>query len=588
MAQLKIPKGNPVAIDWDLPRIDLVVEYNDYSVMQDVVEVPVPPPVIEEIVAEEEVEEEEYFSPYLVEIEKVALGDDLNGKELVQHYGFPIPDGNTIRTIDLKNYVDSFRLEEALVAFDRQKSLAPSSDIVSTEQSSPKAFSSSQEMIFIDYSKKRKTLVPEKSEPLAPPVPPKRPLQELPKLAVVQKVEPQKPEPVVVPPLLALASNFVKSKEPFMFERNLKAYSAVDGQNLEFQFIPDYDDREILSSDENGVLRIFAGKKLGDGLLRGRIVSPGHIRTVVNLPLSKDSESEFSIPLIDEQLFEEYRQKRDEDYGGFLLVWLPKKVEDVAIDSDYSFRILLDEEFREVSQEDGYSYILFMNIHPGVSTLSYLLDDGQVSDRPIHIAADEVLYSFTSLLKSNYQTFELYQKNLFSGHGQELDIAESAIGYFSGDAVPVKKGLNAYEMKFPPRSEGVRDYLKLEHLDGTLYVGYKGQPQLEIPGQDFVESIMDGFGMEELEDSCLIQLNFSRSIVDFRSSLDGNHNSDDFDFIYLNSDGTFEERPSLKTKKAFIRGVFPGVLSGRIEYSDGSWEFLKSFCSPGSYLVEQL
>ena len=578
MAQWNLPGRNPVAMEWALPRIDVVVEYNDYSIAEETVEVAPPPPsaavIVEEIAVEEEMEEDEHLSPHVAEVEETVHGDDVSGRELVEHYGFPTPDETAIRTIDLKNYVDDIRLEETLASFNRQKSLNQLADTVSTEQSSPKEppSSSSQEMIFIDYSKKKKTPVPQKKPP---------------KLAVVKKVEPKRPDPVTTPPLLALASKFVKEREASLFERNLRAYSAVDGQELDFQFIPDYDDKEILSSDD-GVLRLFADKKLGDGLLRGRIVSPGHIKTVVNLPLAKDSGADFSIPLLDEQVFEEYRQKGGEEHGGFLLIWLSKNVDDVAIDSDYSFRILLDEEFREVSQEDGYSYVLFMNTHPGVSTLSYLLEDGQVAEKPVHIAADEILYDFASLEKATHKTFELYQKNLFSGRGQELDIAESSIRHFSADTSPVKKGLNAYEMKNPPRPEGARNYLKLGHLDGTLYVGHEGQQRLEVPGQDFIENIMDGFGMEELLDSCLIQLNFSRPLVDFQGGFDGGHNSDDFDFIYLNSDGTFEELPSLRTEKAFIRGVYPGVLSGRIEYSDGSWELFKSFCSPGSYLVEQL
>ena len=564
MAQLEIPGGRPIKVNWVLPSVDLVVEYNDYSVLEE--DVFLEPEVVEVV------EEERFPDPEIVNVEGVVTGDDVNGGELVDHYGFPTPDAKDIKTIDFKSYIDNFHLERILAEFDEKVS----GDIVTTEKSSSK-----------------KKIHPPKEERIPPPSPPVKP-------PLIARTAPSVPLPPKIPkkgtgqegsyrsfpsPFLALASGFIKQE---FFRRTLRAHSAVDGRELDFQFVPDHDRNQVFSSDEKGVVEILPAKRLVDGVLRGRLVSPEHIRTAVNLPLLEGKEASFDIPLIDEETFERYRDKGGDFQGGFLLVWIPKKVEDVDINSDYSFRIFLDEEFREVSREDGYSYILFMGIQSGVTILSHLLEDSRVAEKPVYIAQDEILYDFAPVEKGQYETFELFQKNLFSGKRVELPLGEREIRYFNRKITPTKKGLNRYEIKRPPISIGARSYLKLDHLDGILHVGYKGNRQLEVPNQDFIENIIDGFGLDELSDACLIQLNFSDAIVHLETRLDSLQESEGFDLIYLNSDGTFEEMPSLRTEKAFILGESSGVLPTAVKYADGRWELFKSFCSPGSYLIEQL
>ena len=591
MAQLEIPTGRPIKVDWKLPRVAVVLEYNERSVAEDFA--PDPEPVALARIEEEEEEEhieEFYHEPDILEMGKVAAGDDISSDELVGHYGFPALGLEEIAAFSLKNYIDSIHLDKMLASFDEKNSLkeGKTRDLVSMGKSSNKKNDNSNEMIFIDYSKPTERKVPPKPEPVAllakaaPPFLPKSPMS----ISIGSGEKPKASGFSSMPPLLSLAHNFVKDK---FFRRTLRARSTAEGKYLDFQFIPDYDDKgEAFSSDEKGVVEIFPGKRLESGVLRGRLVSPGHIRTVVNLPIEERKEVDFDIPLIDEGTFEQYGDSDTNFDGGFLLVWISKKAEDVDIDSEYSLRIFLDEEFREVSHEDEYSYVLFMGIQPRITNLSYLLENGEVAEKPVHISANEILYDFSSIGEAGYETFELYQKNLFSGKRVELPLGEREISYFNRDISPTRKGLNYYDIKRPALPAGSRNYLKLEHLDGTLYVGYKKEHRLEIPGQDFIENIMDGFGIDDLSNSCLIQLNFSDPIIHFGAGLDSFQWHDGIDLVYLNSDGTFEEMPSLKTEKAFILGESAGVLAGAAEYSDGRREFFKSFCSPGSYLIEQL
>ena len=575
MAQWDISGGKPIEINWSIPRLGIVVEYNEHSAGEDVSEAsPSPAPVVVEEVEPGDI----YRNPDIVGIEKAVVGDDINGGELIDHYGFPTPNIEHIRAIDLKNYVDGLHLERILAELDRERLLQQEEG---QKDSGEKRSSYPKEMVFIDYSKKQQ----------APPKPGEK-IKKKPMVPVLlSKVKPTKKSErgssspsLSFSPFLALAGDLARSKS---FRRTLRVNSAVGGHTLDFQFIPDHDKEKIFYSDEKNTVTLFPGKGPGEGILRGRLVSPNHIRTVVNLPVSGKEEEHFDIPLVDEETLERYRERDGDPYGGFLLVRLSKKVEDVDVDNDYSFRIFLDEEFREVSQEDGYSYMLFMGIHPGVTILSYLLGDGKIAEKPIHISADELLYDFSVVERAHYETFELFQKNLFSSERRELVLGEKDIHYFNRDISPTKKGLNYYDIKRPPVPEGARNYLRLGHLEGTLYVGYGANRQLEIPDQDFIENIIEGFDVDDFSGVCLVQLNFSEAVLHLGLNLNTARDSDDFDLIYLNRDGTFEEKPSLKTEKVFILGESPGVFSGGIEYADGRQSFFKSFCSLGSYLIEQ-
>ena len=64
----------------------------------------------------------------------------------------------------------------------------------------------------------------------------------------------------------------------------------------------------------------------------------------------------------------------------------------------------------------------------------------------------------------------------------------------------------------------------------------------------------------------------------------------------LDSDGKFYDSLSAKTNKIIIVGEgqassdisLDSKINIKIEYEDGSVQFLNSYCSPNTYLVEQL
>ena len=57
---------------------------------------------------------------------------------------------------------------------------------------------------------------------------------------------------------------------------------------------------------------------------------------------------------------------------------------------------------------------------------------------------------------------------------------------------------------------------------------------------------------------------------------------------FLDVDGNFSKDNSELAEKVFVSGDMEGVFNARLDYTDGSTEFLKTFCSEGSYIIEQL
>ena len=186
-------------------------------------------------------------------------------------------------------------------------------------------------------------------------------------------------------------------------EININAYSIdMGGKHPEkvsnFQFVPNYDESEVISSDADGIMNIqLRGGELG--AIRGRFIAMGHIRVVADIPIG--SVDNLEVPLIDEGMFNSYvdglirEQSVPEDimYGGHVLAYVEESVEDISIDREYKAKILLNDNF-SVVKDDSYSYVMFLGVDPGNVVVSYLYGNGEVADKVSYVPYDEVLFEF--------------------------------------------------------------------------------------------------------------------------------------------------------------------------------------------------
>jgi len=108
--------------------------------------------------------------------------------------------------------------------------------------------------------------------------------------------------------------------------------------------------------------------------------------------------------------------------------------------------------------------------------------------------------------------------------------------------------------------------------------------------------ILSGVEGTKLGNRCLVQVNLENKIQNFEVASESVGASLMVQSQALDSDGKFYDSVSEKTKKLIIVGEShststhydDGKINIKIQYTDGSQHYLSTYCSPNTYLVEQL
>ena len=90
------------------------------------------------------------------------------------------------------------------------------------------------------------------------------------------------------------------------------------------------------------------------------------------------------------------------------------------------------------------------------------------------------------------------------------------------------------------------------------------------------------------EGECLIQLNVTKPILSSYLNALSSQNYMQTNMRFLDENGSFYEEVSDKTNRIFIHGQQEGVVNIKLNYIDGSSQFVQTFCGKDDYLVEQL
>jgi hypothetical protein len=108
--------------------------------------------------------------------------------------------------------------------------------------------------------------------------------------------------------------------------------------------------------------------------------------------------------------------------------------------------------------------------------------------------------------------------------------------------------------------------------------------------------ILSNFEDSKLGQRCLVQVNLSKKISSYEVQAESSSSTLQAFHQVLDRDGKFYESVSDKTRKIVILGESHATgetsrdakINIKIDYQDGSQQFLNSYCSPNTYLVEQL
>ena len=353
-----------------------------------------------------------------------------------------------------------------------------------------------------------------------------------------------------------------------------------------FEFVPDYDRAERLDDQTTGEIKLRYSLAGDVNTQTGVLQSHGMIPTRVELNLL---EGGMNAPMLNEEGVQKFLKNKQADVvGNLLMVAVDPSIVDVEIDSDYAYKLYFNNKFKMLESKENASYMLFLGVKTGNIVIRYLLDNKESAQKIVYVGDGEMYFEDPDFVNTQRELYTFTTRSLLGKKVKELNIDGSNISFYGTNVTAKKKALNAYEIKVPEHVNNSRKYLEFKHMGTSLFVGTQKTTEMEIPGRDFIGRVLQANDLNELGSRCMVQINLTKDLRDIK--VGGKNMSGEMfaETSFLDSDGNFSRDNSELSEKVFVTGDLEGIFSVRLDYTDGSTDFLKTFCSQGSYLVEQL
>jgi hypothetical protein len=459
---------------------------------------------------------------------------------------------------------------EKISQLDNQELNQPDSNEVISEQVEL------QELVAFDYSKAKEDIKAQGIPTIGTVT--SQPAKTEIKLSEIHKSENKKPNQKVttqnieVPKSMEKNSLLMKSTEmPKTYPShvtiqlagtNLKETKPEVGFEIKFQ-----DDLNEAVQDYN-MGKISLEQELSESKMTRSLVvlKRGFAPTNTDLIL-EEGVAELSLPIIDESTFNELMAPF-ESRGpiGAVLIELSENVEEASLDVPYSQVLRLDEKM-QITEGTDYVYQLFVGVKAGNALLSYKDMDEKITSKIIHIHEREVTFESNIFEVVVNERIQLLEEDLMGKEKTPLIISSDEIKHFATDKTPLKINDHTYRTSFKKTVLGGRRYLELTH---------QAEPVLG--------------------NRCLVQINLKKKALSVEVAAESVAASLMTKTQVLDANGKFYDSIGAKSQKIIIVGEgqgAPGIsndgkINVKLNYQDGSVQYLGTYCSPNTYLVEQL
>ncbi|MBI2521410.1 MAG: hypothetical protein HYV97_13400 [Bdellovibrio sp.] len=354
----------------------------------------------------------------------------------------------------------------------------------------------------------------------------------------------------------------------------------------EFDYIPSYDENEVISV-EKGRLESVVGERILGSLLGGDCLP-------VNINISNDEAKYFQVisfseekiaKLNGEESQENQQQKRD---VGHLIVKLSSRVARIGIDRPYETHKYLDNKFDVVEEFENAEYVIFTKVSTGNVLVSVYGEFGE-TELVTHIFLDEISFENIELQRLEKYQVNIFKRDLLATIPLEVDLAEEKIWAFNHPREHSLKLSNSmYEIRNVIYPLGTRRYLEIAYLDDTLMVGLDNSKIIEIPSSTLYKMILDETGVTSLKRACIIQINLKEPCKDLKAKGYSEIAQEGVEQFYWDSDGKITNELSELTEKIFLVGNFNGIVDLSVENFRKDKTVFRTFCAEDVYLVEQL
>jgi hypothetical protein len=349
--------------------------------------------------------------------------------------------------------------------------------------------------------------------------------------------------------------------------------------------LEDYGSGEVVLEDNLSSSRMFRTISM---------LKPGYVPTTTDA-IFEAGESSMSIPLIDADIYNDAISAYEGNGPvGAILVELDDKTEYAKIDVPYGKIINLDGDLK-VTADEASRYQLFMGVKAGNVLVSYK-SGKTLASKILHVHEAELTYDANFYEKATNGKVSLVEEDLLSKVENPLIVSADLVREFATENTSQKVDDHTYKINFGQSLLGSRKYLELGHQKEPVFVGYRDAKKISVPSESFMRYILSSFEGKGMANRCVIQVNLAKKVVSVESGSESVGSNLNAQVQYLDRDGKFYDSASESTRKVIVlgenqgpQGVSPdGKVNLKVSYRDGSVEYLGSYCSPNTYLVEQL
>lgn len=337
----------------------------------------------------------------------------------------------------------------------------------------------------------------------------------------------------------------------------------------------------VIAADLNGVMNIR----------RATIFSRDIMPTTTDLAFELEPVV-INLPTISRDSFDHLvRTENLRAQGGQILVELDDMTESVEImqDTYVEKKLYLDKNYRVVNRGDSeYSYVLFVGVAPGNTILTYKTWRNEITSKIIHVTSDEIFYDFNLYIEESGDQFEICEESVLSKKPTQFYINSNDIEPFGFNAKVNNLGLNTVGLDRVVYPLGTRKYYSLRSADESIFIGRFEDEQVVIPSPVYRSFVLENFGLRSLGNQCIVQVNLKKPAMNIQFEGESSKGYMRVDKLLLDRDGQFYEDFSETTQKIFFLGERQGIINLKVDYADGSHDYLMTYCSDATYLVEQL
>lgn len=406
-------------------------------------------------------------------------------------------------------------------------------------------------------------------------------------------IEPKKSGPIE--PLENSFNKGFKRQKKYTSYGNISAFNMTtqnENKNIyAFDLIYNDDFNRNITSDSEGKISFKYQLNAKKASRRVSVNARGFIPTSIDMVLD-NGDSSIAIPMFERTYISKLMNRQNlRGIGGFVFVELDSMTEDVelGVDSIFEKKIYLNKNLRSVSRDDSdFNYILFAGVEPGNHIISFKTFKNKITSKIIHVTEDEIYYDHNFYNKKEEDQFSLFEEGLLSSKTQMLDITREEISPINYDTNLSMLSFNTVKLKNITLPHATRNYYQLDHLREKIFIGRSNQKKIIIPSEAYTREVIASFNERTSDQDCIVQININKSVKSVSFNGLSNNRMMLPLLSVLDKDGSFYKTPSNETKRLFIMGREQGVLNIQIEYTDNSRDFLQSYCSESSYLVEQL